>query len=331
MGSVVLDIKMKRESKSFTDSLHAVLTAAGRFDGPKYRLSVLSGMAYKFTVHERLLPLSVTAYGQWGVEHGPAVDNLGVYTVWDGGRTRHPTFRYYQQDAVRSTKASLDRGVGAVYWIPEFGVIHGYDDGDRVFYVNNGWTEESGVLLYDNFGLNATPFWYVQWFGGKVEIDEREMTLESLRLALDDWETPYKTPPQTDIASGRLAYTYLMQGLARDDFDEKGAVSIVDAFRASRTEIRDGLRDLAWTLPVLASAAELYGELADVAADFGSCFAQRDGVRRVDRSRIGELIRLLDAALALEERAMRRFREISAEYPDPRRSVVPRWGAHIPR
>lgn len=166
MSGVYLDsIQMKRESKSYTDSLHAVLTAAHLFSGPKYRLSGLSGMAFKFSVHERLLPLSVSAYGQWGIEHGPAVDNLGLFTIWDGGRTRHPTFRYYQNDAVRWVKDSLDRGIGVIYWVPEFGVIHGYDDEDRVFYLQDGLSEESQVMLYDNFGLNFTPFWYCQAFG----------------------------------------------------------------------------------------------------------------------------------------------------------------------
>lgn len=60
---------MKRESKSYTDSLHAVLTHAELFRGPKYALSGYTGMAFKLSIHERLLPMSVTAYGQWGDSH----------------------------------------------------------------------------------------------------------------------------------------------------------------------------------------------------------------------------------------------------------------------
>lgn len=157
-GYKLLDLTMKRQSKSFTDSLYAILTAAGLYDGPLYRLSGLTGMAFKFTVHERLLPMSVSAYGQWVAEHKPVADNLGLLTVIDGTRTRLPTFRYYQQDAIGWIKDSLDRGQGVIYWIPEFGVIHGYDDEDRVFYYKDGWSDENGIVLYDNLGLNFTGF-----------------------------------------------------------------------------------------------------------------------------------------------------------------------------
>jgi len=224
-ASVLLDnLVMERESKSYTDSLYAVLTAAGLFNGPKYMLSGLSGMAFKFTVHERLLPMSVTAYGQWGDEHQPAVTNLGLYAEWDAGRTRHPTYRYYQKEAIAGVKSSLDRGIGSIYWLPEFGVIHGYDDGDGVFFVQDGHSAESRVVLYDNFGLNFTGFWYVQIFDEKVDVPIRDMILESLRMAIDDWETPHKTLPKRDIASGRLAYRYLIRGLENADYDEDGAV-----------------------------------------------------------------------------------------------------------
>ena len=64
---------------------------------------------------------------------------------------------------------------------------HGYDDADQVFYVQDGRHAESQVVLYDNFGLNFTPFWYYEIFGDDVEITHEEMVLESLRIAIDDW------------------------------------------------------------------------------------------------------------------------------------------------
>lgn len=332
MSSVCLDpIRMKRESKSYTDSLYAVLTAAHLFNGPKYMLSGLSGMAFKFTVHEHLLPMSVSAYGQWGDEHRPAVDNLGIFTVWDAGRTRHPTFRYYQKDAVRWVKNSLDRGIGVIYWIPEFGVINGYDDEDRVFYVQDGWSKESQIVLYDNFGLNFTPFWYCQVFGEKVNVPIEHMILESLRLAIDDWDTAYKTLPNKDIASGKLAYTFLIRGLEKGEFDEGGAVYILDSYVYSRTEIRDYLRDIrgAWT--ELIDAFHLYEQLVHIVSDIKDCIKETAGVRRVDPDRNQKLVAILTAAELLEEQAVGQFRTLSGKLPDLKRATVPRWGSHSPR
>lgn len=332
MASVNLSmLRMKRESKSFTDSLHTILTAAHLFDGPKYMLSGLSGMAFKFSVHERLLHLSVSAYGQWGNEHMSAIDNLGLFTVSDGGRTRHPTFRYYQQDAVKWVKDSLTAGIGVIYWIPEFGVIHGYDDEDRVFFVQDGWSAESQVVLYDNFGINFTPFWYCQAFGDKVEVPRETMVLESLRLAIYDWDTPHKTLPNTDIASGSMAYTFLIQALAKGDFDEGGAVYILDSYLYSRMEIRNYLHDIQGVLDGLDQAYALFAQLAATIENINDCIHVIDGNRQINRSRIGLIIELLEAAELLEDKAMDVFRQISGKYPDLKRSMVPRWGTHTPK
>ncbi|GFN30822.1 hypothetical protein [Paenibacillus xylaniclasticus] len=316
MASVYLhEINMTRESKSFTDALHAILTAAGLFEGPKYMLSGLTGMAFKFAVHEQLLPMSVTAYGGWGTEHRPGVDNLGIWTVDDGGRTRHPTFRYYQQDAVRWMKRFLDQGIGLIYWIPEFGVIRGYDDDDGVFYVQNGWSEDDEIVLYDNMGINYTPFWHVQAFGERVEVPFDEQVLESVRLAIHDWDTPFKLLPSQDIASGKLAYTFLRQGLESGRFDESGARYIIDSFCYSRLEIKQYLADVRTLWPELEQAYSIYAELADNVSDLS-----------LD-SGVDQLVNRIRIAEDMEDRAVHQFRQLSDRYPDQKRTLVPRWGS----
>ena len=324
-------ICMKRESKSYIDSLYAILTAADLFNGPKYMLSGLSGMAFKFAVHERLLHLSVTAYGQWGDEHRPAIANLGLYTEWDGGRTRHPTFPYYQQQAVQAVKHSIDLGLGVIYWIPEFGVIHGYDDDDSVFYIQDGWSEESSIVLYDNFGLNFTPFWYWQSFREKVNLTLEDQVLESMRLAIHDWITPHKTLPGTDIGSGKLAFTILIRALQHGEYDEGGAVYILDSYLYSREEITCYLREVQGIFSGLEKAVSLYKELLLVIAGISSCVTNTAGHRQIDRIRIPELCTLLEKAQSLEDQAIVQFQAISSRFPDLKRSTIPRWGSHSPR
>ncbi|MFC0329873.1 hypothetical protein ACFOLF_31875 [Paenibacillus sepulcri] len=323
MSGVYLDhLIMKRESKSFTDSLHAVLTATNLFTGPKYMLSGYTGMAFKFSVHEQLLPMSVSAYGQWVTEHKPAIDNLGIWTAIDGGRTRHATFSHYRQEAVKWVRESLNRGLGVIYWIPEFGVIHGYDDEDGIFYVQDGRTDEDRIVLYDNFGLNFTPFWYCQSFGEKVEIPQEDMILESFRLAVYDWETPYKTLPGREIASGKLAYTFLTEALATGGYDERGAVYILDSYLYSRKEIRDYLHDILGIWHEADVAFSLYDRLVGETAAIENCIVEKRSV---------DLIAALKTAEMLEQQAMELFQTLSARYPDLKRTTIPRWGAHSPR
>lgn len=325
-------IQMKRESKSFTDALYAVLTAAGLFHGPTFMLSGLSGMAFKFSVHEKLFPFSVTAYGQWGKEHGLAIDNLGILTGHSGGRTRHDSFAVYQQAAIEDVKHSLDRGLACVYWIPEFGVIHGYDEDDRVFYVQDGCSSESSYVLYDNFGLNITPFWYCQFFGDKVDIPLHDAVLESLRLALEDWETPYKTLPDQSIASGRMAYSFLIRALQQGKFDSSGAVYILESLLTARSEIRSYLQEVQSVLPGLNEVHSIYAELDEMlCGQSKAAHTLINGSMTLVQQQLPSLCAALQEALELEERAMQQFRLISGRYPDRKRSILPRWGAHTAR
>lgn len=332
MAEVMLDtLMMKRESKSYVDSLHAILTHTGQFEDPKYMLAGYTGMAFKLAVHQKLLPMSVTAYGQWGEAHRPGIDNLGIFTIWDGGRTRHPTFSYYQQDAVNWVKRSLDEGRGVIYWIPEFGVIHGYDDNDRIFYVQDGWSEESQIVLYDNFGLNFTGFWYCQIFGDQVHIAEKEMVLESLRLAIEDWDTPYRLLPDRSIASGKLAYDVWVQALHRTDYDASGAAYILDAYCQSRTEIQMYLQDVRGLWNELKQAHACYDQIGALIHEMKVCIVQQAGRRILRQDTTEKLAQLLLKAKALEAQAIDYFRKISSQYPDRKRSTVPRWGAHSAR
>lgn len=332
MAEVMLDtLMMKRGSKSYVDSLHAILTHTGQFQGPKYMLAGYTGMAFKLAVHQKLLPMSVTAYGQWGEAHRPGIDNLGILTIWDGGRTRHPTFSYYQQDAVNWVKRSLDEGRGVIYWIPEFGVIHGYDDNDRIFYVQDGWSEESQILLYDNFGLNFTGFWYCQIIGDQVHMAEQEMVLESLRLAIEDWDTPYRLLPDRNIASGKLAYDVWVQALQRTDYDASGAAYILDAYCQSRTEIQMYLHDVRGLWNELDQAHACYEQIGVLIHEMKVCIVQQEGRRTLRQDTTERLAQLLLKAKALEAQAIDYFRMISTQYPDRKRSTVPRWGAHSAR
>ena len=327
------EVRLHRASKSFTDAVYAILTAEGRWDGPLWLLSGLSGMAFKLSVHRQLLPMSVTAYGQWGTEHLPAIDNLGIHTVYDGGRTRHDTFTAYQKDAVNGVRDSLNEGMGVIYWVPEFGVIHGYDDVDRVFYVQDGRSPHSRVILYDNFGMNETPFWYVQTLGKQVDIPLKEQVLGSLRLACQDWDTPYKLLPDQDIASGRAAYTYLLNALRQGGYDGGGAGYVLQSYAASRLEIRDYLREMKSLLPALQEPGDLYAELCEGMSELieAASVDVRTGQSSLNSSAILELAKAMERAREFENRGMAHIRILTERHPDPLQGILPRWGAHSPR
>lgn len=61
------------------------------------------------------------------------------------------------------------------------------------------------------------------------------------------------------------------------------------------------------------------------------CMQENQGVRQIDSDRIAELVTELGVAEVLEDQAIRLFQVISEQYPDRKRTTLPRWGAHSPR
>lgn len=323
-------IQVRRESKSYIDCLHAILLDAGLFHGPKHELAGLTGMAFKFSVHEQLLPMSVTAYGYWGDAHKPGIDNLGLFTIMDGGSIRHPSFPHYQQEAIRGIIEHLDKGFGAIYWLPEFAVLTGYDEEERVFFIQDGSGKEQ-IVLFDNVGINFTEFWCCQIFGQRTTVSQPEMVLESLRLAIEDWDTPYRTLPNRTVASGKMAFNYFVRALEGGNYHGDGAVYILDSYRQSRHEIRTYLHGAMALLPGLDDAAAPYRQLAPILDGIVDCITIQEGKRVIEQRQHRSLIRLLHEAQRLEEFSVAQFRTISQAYPDLRRTTIPRWGTHTPK
>ncbi|CAG7647482.1 hypothetical protein ACFQI7_20240 [Paenibacillus allorhizosphaerae] len=320
MKRTVTGLTWTRESKTFVDCLHAVLVAAGLSNEPKYMLSGKTGMAFKFCVHKELLPLSVTAYGEWIEEHQPAAENIGIASAIYCGHTRHHTFPLYREAFIREMKASIERGVGVIFWEPEFCVIHGYDDDDEVFFYSDGRSHEEKIKLYDNFGLNFTPYWYAHLILGQVERDPLDVVLQSLRTAVREWETPYKTPPNIDIGSGQLAYRYWIAALEKGGFHPFGASYILSSAAYSRRELHAYFREIAPLIPGLTDVIPLYNELDAL---------YQDGLTRHSNNAF-KLAAMLKEAAAMEERTVQCIRAIIDGYPAADRPM-PRWGSAPPR
>jgi len=107
MSKAIIQTELLKESRSYIDCLYAVLKYKGMFSLPKFMLSGMSGIAFKFVVHKRLLPSSLDMYN-WVTENWKAVDTLGIYTETYEGSQLNPTFPLYRKEAIKKIKDSGD-------------------------------------------------------------------------------------------------------------------------------------------------------------------------------------------------------------------------------
>ncbi|MCX7923006.1 MAG: hypothetical protein N3B21_13485 [Clostridia bacterium] len=304
-GKILSNITIKGESRSYINCLYALLTAAGMFSMPKYMLSGMTGMAFKFTIHNKLLPSSVDMYNPW--ENWRAVDTLGIYSEVFSGSIHNPTFPLYKKEALRKIKQTIDDGKAVIAWglnQPLYYLICGYDDVDRVFFFKYIHDDENDVMLYDNFGFVNQGDWSYQLVGDSIHKDIRDIYRASFQIAIDEWEAEYKVNPE--YASGRSAYRNLINALKTGDVHDFGPYHIMETYIKSKHEIHMYMQEVIKELPQLKQAAELYRHVAGIYQNISSLSVAKSFIE--DRKFVPTLVELFEIALKKEEAAVRELK-----------------------
>lgn len=312
MGAKVLEqIALAKESRAYIDCLYSVLTAAGRFNGPKYMLSGMTGFAFIFSVHKELIVASTEMYGLRTVAHN-ALDILGYYSEVYGGLKTYQTFPLHQKMAIKRARESIEAGMGVIVWAPEktdFAVITGYDDEDGVFFYRDRHNRDMQVLLYSNLGRAEANFWMCQIIGESIEKDVKDIYLDSLEYAVDIWETPYidEVVHSRALASGRKSYEYLEDGLSSPILNEAGTGRILYYNIIAREEAFRYLEAVKEELPECYPAYLRYKELNEIYQWIKRLLPEQPIFLpgyKIDRSKLPSLIGCCREAWKTEEKAV---------------------------
>lgn len=314
MGKRLLQgLAMKLDSYSYIDAMHAVLSHAGFISCPKPMLAGMTSAAFRFTVNRRLTEESITAYN-WMAENMLAADFLGIIAGQRAGYRFDHTFPLYQMRAVAAIKKSIDRGIGAIVWKDQFVIAIGYDDIRGALMISDGANEAPVLLPYEAFGCNESPYWYMQIFTDRIELDELEIYRESLMQAIAKWENHDPLLPESEYACGRAAYDVMIDALGSGDFDREGLRQICRSYAAAKTDIRIYMEMLAHLWTPLEAAAARYAMLAPLFEKAASLAEKLliagDGE---ERERIEFLINVLRACKQAEEEAVEALKRFQRE------------------
>lgn len=313
MGVVLLqNLHMRAESLSYVDAMHAVVTHQGWFDLPKPMLAGMTVSGFRLTVDRRLAAASLTAYN-WMAENFLACDFIGVTASSRAGFAFQPTFPLHRRRAVTDMIASVDRGVGVIFWHNGFVVATGYDVDRELLYYSDGSASVEGykTLPYDNFGQNGTPYWYYQTLDGRIAMDPLAVYKESFVQAIFKWETHDILLPKEEYGCGRAAYDIIIQTLANGDYDVDESRSLFAAYAAMKRDISIYVKNVSSVWPEVCEAAEHYDALAALFKR-----AVTAGVKDIER------IELFREAKRVEERAIDALKQLVHETAANRRHDV---------
>lgn len=217
----ILDVKMDNCRSTYLSSIAGVLRNANLWDDELYMLAGMTGLAFNFIIHEEACPSSVTVY-DWVQEHTVMLDRIGISSeVFQNIYNKElNTFDIIQKKAICRIKESINNGKGVIVWaptvIPEFGIIRGYDDNDKVFYINDySNNNDLDPLLYKNLGKSEVSILSYQIIYEKKDVCVEKVIFDSLKYAIYLWEKENHT--HVRYGSGRKGYENLIKTLRNDE------------------------------------------------------------------------------------------------------------------
>lgn len=302
-------VSIKRESESYIDALYAVLNKANYFDGPKYRLNGMTGIAFKFISHKRMIPPSPYMY-PLDTDSWKAVDRLGVYNEIYWGFKSNPTFPLYQNKAIGRIKESIDKDIPALFWEPDgtgFAVINGYNEEDEVFFYQDRHHKEDQIMLFNNVGKVGAAFWMFQVIGDRTEKDIRDIYIDSMECCVDEWEISDNIAAfaKYEFGCGRNAYDYIITALEANCFSELGALIILNKAIGSKEHTYLYFQEIKNEFEGIGEIAGQYKNVSDIFGGIGEIIPKSfNSNTKIDRNRMSSLIDYLREAKKEEEQAV---------------------------
>lgn len=232
---------------SWVDSLFTPLAAAGD-NRPMHVLMGLSGFAFRLQMENETICSSSTVVFDWERVFAESALRLGYKASFYCRRfpdaylphvSDHFPTAMDNHEAIQLIRSYIDAGKPVVafdLFLPEFGVIYGYDDEEQVLYAMDAAKEEGGLFPYDKLGRNYSSILCVGGLDEKVALSELQALREALQFAVDHARGRDNYAPE-DYTTGLAAYDVWSQHL------NKGAKTINKNVNAYVTAVFADARD----------------------------------------------------------------------------------------
>ncbi|PTM57868.1 RNA polymerase sigma factor [Desmospora activa] len=219
MGQKVLSTP--KLSASWTSIAAAITTAIG-YTGQDVSLSDVmgyTGHAFRLNIHKGDVDVAGPTAYKWNPVVSRGLAHLG-FEVSDVG-AQAQTSPEKLTEAVDLIHDSIDRGIPVVTWdlfVPEFGLIYGYDDEAQTFAAVD--FKNDGKLPYDQLGMGEIKELAVFALGKWKPVDKKHAFLQALTMAV---EHAYgKEPALRGFVQGVAAYDTWIEAFESGTVDPFG-------------------------------------------------------------------------------------------------------------
>ncbi len=180
--------------------------------------------AFRMIVDKEAVEVGSYSHFDWPFHHTEQLQNLG-FTVRTIGEPNHiPPSPERLAEALDLIQTSLDNGIPALGWdlfIPEWGVIYGYDDENKVLRCRD--VRKDGDLPYEKLGRGEVTELYVLTITGSRAVEKRTMLKGALKLAVDHaYRRQRFDDEQATHRNGLAAYDAWIEAFANRTVDPFG-------------------------------------------------------------------------------------------------------------
>ncbi|MFS0555028.1 RNA polymerase sigma factor [Brevibacillus sp. 179-C9.3 HS] len=228
-------------------------------------------------------------------------------------------------EALELIHRSIDKGNPVLAWdlfMPEFGLIYGYDDEKRVFYAGDNCRNDS-TIPYENLGRGILEELFVLAIDRTLPIDQRTMLASAIQAALVHYRG--EEPLDLSCANGLAAYAVWLEAYEKGTIEPNGnSYTTIVAANARRnaslfwSEIVETWTDavLDEIRPLMKKAASLYGAIADDYDTLSMLFPFPAGGEPNDTEQGKQAIALLQAIERNEREAVSLLEKMHAGLAD---------------
>jgi len=273
-----------------------------------------SGHAFRITIDRQTVnPAAPTVYSPYDLM-GRAFELFG-FKVEEVGFPAPATPEQLEQ-FISFVQASIDKGLPVTGWdlfIPEFGIIYGYDHERQELYARD--VEKDGAVAYSELNNRRYNFLHAMAISDSRPVEHLSILRQSLKRSIAFSKGELQKPDHEPFRNGLAGYDAWIEAFGNGKIDVVGNaynLAIIADAREFAVKFLGGFRDK-WKEPtaleqrliaLAAEAAMHYGEVANALGRMRSMFPFPHGGEPNDPEQADRAIGLIRTAKAAEIRGI---------------------------
>jgi len=257
-----------------TSAIHSMIQYTDKAGMSLIDVMGYTAQAFRIIIDRDAVEVGSYSAFNWPLYHTQQLLNLG-FTVQTLGRPSHiPPTPEELAEAIASIQTSLDKGIPALSWdlfIPEWGLIYGYDDENKVFRCRD--VRKDGDLPYEKLGRGEVTEMYMLTITGSQSIDKRDMLKGALQMAVNHAKEVERKDESHRV--GLDAYEAWIEAFKRGTVDPFGNCVNTGKVWDARSFAAEFLSEISLNWKVEASRDEQLSDLAREASEQYAIVAQR--------------------------------------------------------